>query len=198
MKHHANDNRFIELMTILAEISGQQTTPFKESIYSRAFEEVPIEQLEAAAWALVKSRTFASFPKIGEIFEFIGGGPVNDRAEVEASKVWQAVRDHGGWSSVCFDDPITQAVIVRGFDGWTKMCSELMEDKQRQFRFDFARMYSAFSRQGMAHYGALSGRGAGDPKLIGDRAKAMAVLEGGKYNPVHGFISAMPMLNALI
>lgn len=45
-------------------------------------------------------------------------GFVEDRAIIEVSKVLEAVRQHGAYSNVIFDSPVTQAVIARAYGGW--------------------------------------------------------------------------------
>lgn len=179
MKYQHNKNpRFIEVMAALSEASGQETTELKERIYAQGLDEVPIEAIEQAAWDMIKTRTLSSFPKIGELRELIGG-KVEDIAEIEAAKVITAIGKVGGYSSVCFDDAITQAVIHHGFGGWSKLCSEFMHEQQKWFMKDFAKFYGSFSRQGLRVYGVLSGRGGGkadNPKLIGNTEKAMQIM----------------------
>ncbi|NTV51306.1 MAG: hypothetical protein HGA69_00520 [Desulfobulbaceae bacterium] len=165
-------------MTALAEASGQETTELKERIYSQALEDVPIEEIEKAAWSMIKSRTLSSFPKIGEIREAIGGK--NEAvAEIEAAKFIAAIGRVGGYSSVCFDDAITQAVIHHGFGGWSKLCAEFTYEQQKWFMKDFVKFYGSFSRQGLKVNGVLQGRGGGkadSPKLIGNTEKAMHIM----------------------
>ena len=109
-----------------------------------------------------------------------------DMAIVEVGKVLEAARRHGAYSSVVFDDPVTQAVLARAYGGWAKLCSEC--DAQG-FQREFVRTWMAYFRQGVKHFGHLPGiletanRYTGfseqipPPKLIGDQEKAHAVLE---------------------
>ncbi|MDL2315812.1 DUF6475 domain-containing protein [Desulfovibrio sp. OttesenSCG-928-A18] len=115
--------------------------------------------------------------------------PVEDRAIVEVGKVLGAVRQHGAYSSVVFDDPVTQAVIAKAFDGWSGLCSEC---DAKGFRWEFIRIWAAYFRQGVTQTGHLPGifeitnRSNGyhghipPPRLIGDPEKARAVLEAGE------------------
>lgn len=132
MFEHAEDYRFTDVMAALAEASGQDATDFKIKIYAQALEDIPIEQIEHAAWSIIKTRTFASFPKIGELRDAIMGKS-EDRAEVQAALVWESVGRYGATRSVVFDDSTTMAVIHQCFGGWQKMCSELMVDQQQWF-----------------------------------------------------------------
>lgn len=139
--HHRNP-RFIEVMGALAEASGQTTTPFKEKIYAKALDDLTIEQVEQAAWHIIKTRVFATFPKIGELREAVLG----KREEVSAlalDKLEKAMARHGAYRSVIFDDPIIHAV-VRSMGGWPKICS-LPEEEWKFKRKEFEKLYAAFS-----------------------------------------------------
>lgn len=176
--HNHNTARFKKIMIALAEASGQESTEIKEHIYAKALEDHPIDAIEAAAWMLIKTRTLSSFPKVGEIIELIGG-KTEDIAEIEAAKVWKAILSIGGYSSVCFDDPVTQAVIQYGFGGWSKLCGDTMVDQQKWFIKDFLRIYGSYSRQGIKLTGVLEGRGGGPgdrTRLIGNQEKALLVM----------------------
>lgn len=116
-----------------------------------------------------------------------------DKAEVEAGKVLDAIGRHGSYASVVFDDAVTQAVIVQAYGGWVKLCQACgVEESESWFRKNFAKTWAAYSRQGVKQSGHLpglfeitnSGNGYHEhidpPKLVGDPAKARAVLEAGK------------------
>ncbi|MFZ4563636.1 MAG: DUF6475 domain-containing protein [Bacteroidales bacterium] len=176
--NHNNDARFLEIMIALSEASGQETTALKERIYAQGLDDISISDIEQAAWSIIKTRTLSSFPKIGELREIIGG-KTDDIADIEASKVWKAISSVGGYSSIVFDDAITQAVIQHAFGGWAKLCEETMVDQQKWFMKDFVKFYGSFSRQGLSVTGALVGRGglSGDkPKLIGNPEKALQIM----------------------
>lgn len=113
-------------------------------------------------------------------------GFVEDRAIIEVGKVLEAVRKYGAYSSVAFDIPTTQAVIVRTYGGWERLCSEC---NTKCFRREFARTWMACFRQGVRLYGHLPGiiettnRSNGfheqipPPKLIGDPQLALTMLK---------------------
>ena len=115
--------------------------------------------------------------------------PIEDMAIVEVGKVLEAVRKHGAYSSVVFDDPVTQTVIVRTYGGWPRLCSEC---DAKGFRREFVRTWAAYCRQEVEHFGYLPGihestnRSNGyyeyipPPRLIGDPEIARAVLEAGQ------------------
>ena len=189
---HVNNYRFIDVMIALGEASGQESTTLKEKIYAQGLEDIAIEEIEKAAWLLIKTRTFASFPKIGEIRDAVGG-KAEDCADVQASIVWQTVTRYGGARSVVFDDPVTMAVIQQGFGGWQKMCSELLIDQMQWFLKDFVKHYIAFKRSNMKHIGYLAGYSdpvllgiTEGPAMIGDQQKCLDILEQAKETPLIG------------
>lgn len=118
--------------------------------------------------------------------------PIEDMAIVEVGKVLEAVRKHGAYSSVVFDDPVTQAVIARTYGGWPRLCSEC---DAKGFRREFVRTWAAYCRQKVEYFGYLPGihestnRRNGfyeyisPPKLIGDPEIARAVLKAGQKTP---------------
>lgn len=184
--------RFLSAMTGLAECFGAEVSKPGLSLRFEALREHSIEAVEQACIAVVKTRKYTTMPTVAELLEHIGGGSTADRAEVEAAKVLRAVSQHGGYASVCFDDPVTQAVIQGGFGGWQRLCSEQMESERNWFIKDFTRMYRAYAGQGVQLHGHLAGiceidccakgmpQRAPQPRLIGDPTKAQLVLEQGR------------------
>ena len=77
----------------------------------------PFAEVERAALAVVATRKFTTIPPPAEFLEFLTGGSLEDRGEVEAGKVLQAIGQHGRYSSVVFDDAVTQAVIMQAYGG---------------------------------------------------------------------------------
>lgn len=167
--------RFAQIMAGVAESFGSPLSEAGLLVRYAALSEYSIEQVEMAAIECIKSRRFSSMPTVAEMIDFIGGR-IEDRAEIEAAKVWKAVTDCGAYRDVVFDDAHTQAVIEYGFGGWTKMCGELLVDQQKWFLKEFMRMYGAYSRQNVRRGGVLTGLAVNkQPTLIGDPAKAQAV-----------------------
>lgn len=73
---HEKDTRFLFLMSVLSEATGQDCGEFKIKIYATALSDMSIAEIDSAVWHLVKTRTTASFPKVAEIRNVIEGrGP---------------------------------------------------------------------------------------------------------------------------
>ncbi len=142
MHRHEQDERFIFVMAALGEASNQGPGEFKIRIYAEALKEKSIDEIEHAAWGLIRSRTLASFPKVGELLEFIGGGKSDDLAVIALDKVEKAMRTHGMYRSLVFDDPLIHATIY-SMGGWPKICG-MTQDEWKWQRKDFEKIYKAF------------------------------------------------------
>lgn len=184
--------KFSEIMTGLAEnFGGHQISVAGLMLGFKVLQRFSIEQIEAGALKLIDEKPFPKMPTIAEIREAIQGGrqELEDRSAVEAAKVINAVKRVGGYQSVVFDDPVTMAVIRRHFGGWIKLCNEGLAEEEKWILKDFAKIYRAFSRQGIKEFGKLEGVFAlqngshgrlehiPPPVVIGDPEKARAVLE---------------------
>ena len=186
-------SRFSALMLGLAENFGQSLSSQGIALRFRALAEYGIDEVEQAALSLMLHRKYASMPTVAELLEHVQGGSVEDKAEVEVGKVLIAISAHGSYASVVFDDAVTQAVIVQAYGGWVKLCADCgTEEPEKWFRKDFARIWAAYSRQGVQRHGYLPGRteiangskgclnDIPTPVLIGNQDKARAVLKAGK------------------
>ncbi len=165
--------RFAEIMTALAENFGATVSKPGLSLRFEALKAYTIDDVQSAATAVLLSRKFAKMPTVAEFLEYLGGGSVEDKAMLEASKALRAIKSHGPYASVVFDDATTQAVIEYGFGGWIKLGNELTTDGEKWFLRDFARIYASYLRQGVTRPGVLPG-----------------IIE--TQNQAHGFLNAMP------
>lgn len=145
MFDHLNDERFLFVMAALGEATGQESSVFKERVYAEALKDVSIEQIEAAAWEIIRNRTLASFPKVGEIREYLHGGKSEDKAVLALDKLERAMSSVGKYRSVAFDDPLIMAVVY-SMGGWPKLCS-MEADEWKWSRKDFDKIYRAYSAQ---------------------------------------------------
>lgn len=189
----ADFKQFSALIQGVAECYSQTLSPQGVILRFSSLEHFDYAEVRNAALSIMATRKYTTMPTPADFLEHISGGSAEDMAEVEAGKALQAIGQHGGYSSVVFDDPVTQAVIVQAYGGWPKLCAECgVEESENWFRKNFAKTWAAYARQGMKHSGHLPGiieisnYGNGyhehipPPKLIGDPDKAKAVLESGK------------------
>jgi len=184
--------RFAQVMAGAAEVFGSEITKPKLHLYFECLSHLPIERVEQALMRAVQRLKF--FPKPVEILELAGESPASlaDKALVESSKAISALGEYGVYASVCFDDPVTQAVIEHHFGGWPEFSQAACKDGAKWVGKDFCRAYEAFARQGVEFNGYLPGicerenvlqgydRFTEPPALIGDQQKALAVLQAGE------------------
>lgn len=184
---------FSVLIQGVAECYGQSLSAQGIALRFKLLEQFDFAEVQSAAYSVMATRKYTSMPTPADFLEHISGGSAEDKAEVEAGKVLDAIGRHGAYSSVVFDDAVTQAVIVQAYGGWPKLCADCgVEESENWFRKNFAKTWAAYSRQGVKQSGHLPGlfeitncsNGYYDhvapPKLIGNPDKACAVLEAGK------------------
>ena len=188
-------DRFDALIQGVADCYGQTLTAPGIVMRFKMLEQFEFAEVEKAALSIMATRKYTSMPTPADFLEHLSGGSVEDRAEVEAGKVLNAIMRHGGYASVVFDDPVTQAVITHAYGGWPKLCEDCgAEEPEKWFRKEFARTWAAYRRQDVRFFGALAGRTeisnqgtpfaalTPAPVLVGDKGKAQAVLAAGCGN----------------
>ena len=189
----ADFDRFTQLIQGVAECYGQSLSAQGVMLRFKLLALFDYAEVEKAALSIMATRKYTTMPTPADFLEHIGGGSAEDKAEVEAGRVLAAIGTYGAYASVVFDDAVTQAVIVQAYGGWPKLCADCgMEESENWFRKNFAKTWMAYSRQGVKQFGHLPGvfeitnHGNGfyehidPPKLVGDPAKARAVLDAGK------------------
>lgn len=132
-------------------------------------------------------------PKPADVVRILEGD-----TETRAMRAWVAVeralRSIGSYSSVVFDDPITQGVISE-MGGWIKLC-EVTEDELPFRRNEFVKRYRGYASQSKAPefpkvligiadaHNAVAGHARRDVVAIGDRTKAALVYRQGGQTAV--------------
>jgi len=147
---------FARIMMALSEVfdGGREPNALKIELYFQALKEFRIEDISGAATAMIRGRVYPSFPKPAEIIQEINGTG-EDRSMFAWILVVGAIRRHGSYSSVKFDDPAIHSVIgVMG--GWPMLCqTEEDELKWRQKEFDG--LYQVLAKQDGDHPDHLPG-----------------------------------------
>jgi hypothetical protein len=175
-----NRERFVMILTGVSEIYGKEISTAAINVWWQALSRYPIEDAVRAFGVHVNDAESGRFmPRPADIAKVIDGSP-SEKSLIAWQKVEQAVRSHGGWSILVFDDAaIHQAIQTIG--GWQRFCT--CADKEWPFlRQEFERHYSAaIKRPSTAYPPQITGEptAAGEPVLIGDPDKAQAVLAGG-------------------
>lgn len=156
MKKETDLKRFGTAIAGLAEVfdtKGDGISSVGMELYFRALEDLEIDQIERAAMEIVRTRVFNGMPKPAEIREAIQG--TKESAAVLAwEKVDKAVRKHGPYESVRFDDAaIHSAIELMG--GWVEL-QNVPLDEWKWRRKEFERLYAIVIDRG-GHSGHLPG-----------------------------------------
>ena len=194
-KDHEHKKKLAALITGMFTVYNRELTLMALDLYCRVLAEYPYEDVDRAVRTAIQTKQYC--PKPIEIIELIGGTE-EDRAEIEAAKVVNAISSIGSYASVIFDDPVTQAVI-ESYGGWPDVCEECAnKESEKWFRLNFKKTYRAFARQGIKKFGYLPGlvelqnrvngydHLIGRPAIVGDAQKARLVLEQGKKETQEG------------
>jgi hypothetical protein len=146
--------KFAVVMAALSECFDKEISEKKLEVYFAALQELTIEQVAAAAKWLMRYRTITgTFPLIAEFYQALeqveGQGGVEDRAELAWRKLVWAIKNHGYYASVCFDDPVIHAV-VDAMGGWLKISGDdpdWWESELKWRQKDFVALYRALAKQ---------------------------------------------------
>ena len=169
---------FLQRYVGLCQFFNLEADDLKTEIYFKALSNYPVQDVVQGIDKAISRCRF--FPKPVELLEFIEG-KIEHRAETEALKVLDALNSLSRSNAVVFDDPVTAAVVARGFGGWFQLASTHKTANDTWFIKDFKSRYVAFSEQGMQHVGVLAGEyGVENIALVGNPEKAQAALEAGK------------------
>jgi hypothetical protein len=154
---HKTDMRmFAALMAALSEVfdSGREVSKVKMDIYYESLKEFDVKTLEVAVKRIIKGRVYASFPKPAEIIQEITG-TVENQATLAWVKVLTAVKRHGNYMSVRFDDPVIHSVI-NSMGGWIQLGNMKVDEtvwKQKEFE----KLYLTIAPRGGKHPTYLPG-----------------------------------------
>jgi len=135
---------FVAMMAVLADAYGQpRLSENATKLYFRVLSEYSLDEVSRAIVEHLKRSPF--MPKPCDIIRNIEG-TAEDRGREAWHAVLQAMRKHGAYASVRFDDPAIHFAIER-MGGWQKLC--LMPEDELPFRErDFIGHYKRGERVG--------------------------------------------------
>lgn len=152
--HRKDAERFAEIMTGLAENFGDRVSKPGLSLRFDALRGYSIQQVEAAAMELLRTRKYTRMPTVADFISCIDG-TVEDKAVSAWMKVMTAISSVGNHMSVCFDDPAIHTAI-KYMGGWQKI--GLWEDSETKWKQkEFEKLYLSASRH-TSHEAYLPGQ----------------------------------------
>lgn len=142
--------RFAVIIAGLSANFGGGTTDVLVETWWRMLEKdgITADQFAAAAEGIIRTRKYKTMPTYAEIAEAVHGS-VEDRAQVEASKVLNAVRVIGFYGQPKFDDPVT-ADLMSSRWRWQSFCQTLEESKVPFWTKEFIEAYRSHSKTPIA------------------------------------------------
>lgn len=181
---------FTDLLTDVMAYYGKDVSTFMVQVWWGACTNFELEQVSSALQRHATDPDRGQFaPKVADIVKVLAG-TTTDRAALAWGKTLEAMTSVGAYTDVVFDDPAIHAVI-EDLGGWPKVCrTDLKELSFLQHRFQES--HRAYTGRGKFEYQRrLAGDRSPDfeftsrgiplprPALVGDQAKAIAVLKNG-------------------
>lgn len=197
---HKDKPTFAALMSALADYYARNLSDAVIGMYWQGLERYDIEAVREALNRHMQNPDSGQFmPKIADISRMLAG-TTQDAALVAWAKVDQAVRRVGGYADVVFDDALIHRVLhdmggwmalgTKTEDEWPFVAKEF-ENRYRGFRMRSERPDYPTVLIGIAGaHNRKGGHAVQAPILVGDQARAMAVMRGGSDKPMIGFSTA--------
>jgi len=140
-----------ELAELLANVCltfNREPSEGMIAMYVLALNDLPFADVKPAILKTAQTSKFMPVP--AEIREMTGGVSAADRPGLAWAAVKRAVRLHGGYQSVDFDDALINAAI-RMMGGWNRFCETPGGDAfDTWLRRDFVAMYATLCRSGIS------------------------------------------------
>lgn len=181
---------FRSLLSNAMAFYGKDLSNFALDVWWQACQGYDLEQVAKAMTAHATDPERGQFaPKPADVVRALAG-TATDRSLLAWGKTHEAMSSVGAYTDVVFDDPAIHAV-VEDLGGWPKLCrADLKELGYLQHRFCEAhRAYTqrgefAYPRRLMGdrspdHEYKRFGRPVPKPAIVGDKAKAALVYQGG-------------------
>lgn len=181
---HTEREAFGKLMVAIGELYHQNVSMVLIKLYWEVLKNFAWQDIVKSFEEHVKDPDTGQFmPKPADIIRVIRGNS-NCQALRAWTKVEQAIRLVGPYSSVVFDDPIIH-LAIKEMGGWIKLCLIVQKEmpfigKEFQMRYSSYRYaeptnYPNYLSGLNEHQNVISGFVAESPKLLGDQCKAQAI-----------------------
>ena len=186
---------FTRLMTNISEYYGKEISAASIKVLMLGLQKFAVLDIQRACSVHLQNPDRGQFmPKVADIVRIIDGD-----TQSQAGGAWvkadRALRIHGPYADVCFDDPIIHAVIA-DMGGWIHFCTRSDEHEYPFQQKEFERRYQGYAGKPLQFYPKLL-RGIAShsntvenqhriepPKLIGDHERAFLVYQNGNDGTV--------------
>lgn len=176
-----NNSDRAKFVTAIEALAASFRTEVSEALlegYWLALDDLTLAAVGLSVKRAMRECTF--MPTAHELRGLSGEVRIEHRSILAWDAFESAVRLHGGYASVDFDDPIINAT-VRNLGGWERCCDLSAEEFDKFLRKDFERVYAALFASGVPadRAGPLLGIHARESAKFGfDGPKALRIETG--------------------
>ena len=196
------DNReeIVLLLMQVFDYYGKNLSDKSMEMYLLGLADMSADEVRQALSAHVRNPDKGMYvPKVADIVGYKTGDSVS-QADAAWAQVYRAVESVGKYDSVVFDDALVH-VVVQMMGGWAKLCDCEDYEELTWRGKDFVRIYRGLVGKPLPEYprhlpglseigNASRGFASDPPLLLGNRAQARLVFEGGSDRPA---LPASPM-----
>jgi hypothetical protein len=144
--HDNEQHEFSGIVACLAAAFGVEMSPARFEAFWIGLGDLEVLDVRRAVTQAIREARFMPTP--GEIRQLAGAPGASQRAIRAWVLVRQAIRQHGMYESVDFDDPAVNAA-VRAVGGWISLCTADTEELDRFRGREFEKAYEGFTRSGV-------------------------------------------------
>jgi len=151
---------FAEIMSGLAANFGDTLNPALLKMWEKLFsqDKITIEQIQAAAVKILRTRKYKSMPTYAEFLDAINGTPKNN-AEIQVDIVLDSLKKIGSLGEPIFMDPITNRLMHTRWP-WKAWASSILTNEVKWWRREFIEAYLSYSESGIKPCDQISFGGA--------------------------------------
>jgi len=142
----ADRARFVTTIQTVADAFGKVASEQFLHVYWLALSDLDAAAFERGVTGALKASRFMPTP--ADIRLHSGGLTSTARTSRAWDALILAIRKHGAYASVDFDDPAVNAA-VRNLGGWQRLCSLDSEELSKWIRKDFAAAYEGYVQCGV-------------------------------------------------
>ncbi len=147
--------------------------------------DLTVEQLQGAISAYLRTNRFPGLPATGLLRQLAGASSGVTDPDQQAVLAWdtvlKAIRSHGGYVSVKWDDPVIPAAIEAVAQSWVGLCDTPSDELSRFVRPRFLEAWKAFRATGVQGGAVSLGIVARDAGRIG--GELPTPVPAGKHQP---------------
>jgi hypothetical protein len=134
------------MVTVLAEAFSRTASPATFAAYELGLDGLDVPTIKRGVQIALKSCKF--MPSPAELRELAGELKAENRAQLAWIALEKAVKRHGGYRTVTFDDVVINAA-VRSLGGWDRVCTALPAEFDVHLRREFLKAYTSLYASGV-------------------------------------------------